>query len=75
MMQKIDEKQAVEQVCERLAARFPEVSAATVRDVVEKARSRLDGPVRIYVPVLVERAARERLATLSGSDAETLALS
>ena len=58
-VQNIDEKRAVEQVCEWLAARFPDMALATVRFEVEQAHSRFDGcPVRHYVPVLVERSAR-----------------
>ena len=64
MVQKIDEKQAVEHVYQRLTARFPGVDPATVRLAVEEALSSLDGPVRNYVPVLVERAARERLTSI-----------
>ena len=65
-MQSIDETQALDQVCERLADRFPAVPAATVRLAVDAAHRKLDGrPVRSYVPVLVERAARETLASAS----------
>ena len=61
----IDERQAVEQVSERLAARFPDVPAAVVRSTVRDEHSKLQGPVRAYVPVLVERAARERLSVIT----------
>jgi hypothetical protein len=58
-VQNIDEARAVEQVYERLTARFPDVALATVRLEVEQTHGRFDRcPVRRYVPVLVERAAR-----------------
>jgi hypothetical protein len=38
---------------------------ATVRAVVQQVHARLDGPVRAYVPLLIEREAKE---TLSGID-------
>jgi hypothetical protein len=69
MVRKIDEKEAVEHVYQRLTARFPGVDPATVRLAVEEALSSLDGPVRNYVPVLVERAARERLTPARGAPA------
>lgn len=72
-MQNIDEKQAVTQVCERLAERFPELPAPTIRLAVDQEHRKLDGrPVRDYVPVLVERAAREALATISGPGTKVL---
>ena len=72
-MQNIDEKQAVAQVCERLAERFPELPAPTIRLTVDQEHRKLDGrPVRDYVPVLVERAAREALATISGPGTKVL---
>jgi len=46
------------------ATRAARVDPATVRLAVEEALSSLDGPVRNYVPVLVERAARERLTSI-----------
>jgi len=73
-MQNIDEKQAVAQVSEQLAARFPDVPVTTVWLTVDQELHKLDGrPVRNYVPVLVERAAREALAALSGTRGKALA--
>jgi hypothetical protein len=60
-----DEALALEHVCEALAARFPTVDEQTVRSVVDEAYAVLDGPVRDYVPLLVERRSRERLAGLT----------
>ena len=64
-MPKIDERQAVEQVTERLSARFPNLPAALVRSTVRDEHARLKGRVRDYVPVLVERAARQRLGMIT----------
>ena len=63
-MQTLDEERAVERVSERLVDRFPDVPEATVRALVNEAHDSLDGPIRAYVPVLVEHAARDRLAHL-----------
>jgi len=68
-MPKLDERQAVEQVTVRLSARFPNLPTTLVRTTVRDEHAKLDGRVRDYVPVLVERAARQRLgmiATLHG---------
>ena len=68
-----NEEHAVEAVEERLRARFPDLAPADVRDVVRHAHAELTGPLRDFVPVLVEHAARERLARRArvrgGSDA------
>ena len=72
-MQNIDEPQALAQVTDRLAARFPDLALDTVRTVIEGEHRKLDGrPVRNYVPVLVERAAREALTTIA-ADSRVLA--
>lgn len=56
------EEQAVQAVEERLRARFPDVDPAVVKDVVHRTHAELTGPVREFVSVLVEHAARNRLA-------------
>lgn len=57
----MDEAAALEQVVAALVARFPSVDPATVRAVVDEVHHSFDGPVRDYVPLLVERAGRDRL--------------
>lgn len=64
-MSEIDERQAVEQVAMRLSARFPDLSTALVSSTVRAEHARLDGRIRNYVPVLVERAARLRLGSIA----------
>ena len=56
------EVRAVEELINRLAARFADVPADTVRQIVNASWDRFTGtPIRDFVPVLVERSARERL--------------
>ena len=52
------ERLAIAAVEERLAARFPDVDAAVVEAAVRLSYAALTGPVRDFVPLLVERAAR-----------------
>ena len=59
------EAEAIESVCARLAQRYPEVDADTVERTVRQIHERLDGPVRDYVPVLVEHMARDELSRMS----------
>ena len=57
-----EEARAVDQVVDRLAARFPDVSRDRVAAVVGEEHLELEGnPIRDFVPVLVEHEARERL--------------
>ena len=60
----MDEATALEQVVQALVARFASVDAETIRSVVDEVHGTFDGPVRDYVPLLVERASRERLRAL-----------
>ena len=56
------ETQALLAVVDRLAKRFPDTQRSVIEDVVADEHSYLDdGPIRDYVPVLVERAAKLRL--------------
>lgn len=56
------EAQALDSVRFRLAERFPEAGQDAVDTAVSAAHAEMTGPVRDYVPVLVERVARDRLA-------------
>lgn len=56
------EQRALANVLERLAARYPTLDRAHVASVIDEELARLDdGPLREYVPALVEHAADERL--------------
>lgn len=61
------EQQALAEVRTRLEERFPELHPDVVAAAVNLAHSELDGPLRDFVPVLVEHTARERLAFLEAS--------
>ncbi len=58
------EEQAIGEVSRRLEVRFPSVPAAMVDAVVSEEYSRFTGPIREFVPLLVERFAGERLTQL-----------
>lgn len=50
-------------VIDRLAERFPDRQRSFIEDVVAEEHGLLDGgPIRDYVPLLVERAAKLRLS-------------
>jgi hypothetical protein len=55
------EAQALAGVRSRLAAQFPDAGEQAVDSAVEAAHAEMTGPVRDFVPVLVERLVRERL--------------
>ena len=56
------EHRALAEVQARLEQRFPHLHPDVVAAAVTVAHQSLDGPVRDFVPVLVEHAARDRLA-------------
>ena len=61
-MDRADEMRALSDVRLRLQEHFPQLDADVVEAAVRLAHSELTGPVRDFVPVLVEHAARDRLA-------------
>jgi hypothetical protein len=57
---------AIKQVGDRLTEGFPSLPADRVATVVHLNHARFDGrPVRDFVPLFVERGARQELAKLS----------
>lgn len=56
------EARAIREVNDRLRARFPDLDPAVVEAAVRVAHAEITGPVREFVPLLVERAARRRLS-------------
>ena len=60
----LDESEAIDQVLDRLTERFPDVPVETVRRTVHQAHEDLDGPVRAFVPLLVEHDARDALKSV-----------
>ena len=50
-------------VVERLTARFPDQQRSVIEEIVAEEHGLLDdGPIRDFIPVLVERAAKIRLS-------------
>jgi hypothetical protein len=66
-----DEMKALAEVQSRLQQQFPHVAAEVVEAAVQVAHSGLTGPIRDFVPLLVEHAARDRLALAGLDDAPT----
>ena len=61
-----NERRAVERVITRLTTGFPDVPPASVRHIVNASWNQFpDPPVRDFVPVLVERNAREQLRRIA----------
>lgn len=60
------EAQALDGVRSRLMGRFPELGEDAVASAVNEAAAEMTGPIRDYVPVLVERNARDRLTGEAG---------
>lgn len=61
-----DEQAAVRGVVERLCQQFPHLDVDTVTRTVHARYHHLDqAPVRDFIPVLVERAAREQLRSVT----------
>ncbi|HEX3285917.1 MAG TPA: hypothetical protein VHT50_14980 [Mycobacterium sp.] len=59
---------AIQQVVDRLTQSYPSMPPDTVTTVVHHNHARFDGrPVRDFVPLFVERGARQELAQLDGS--------
>jgi hypothetical protein len=57
------ESRELNEVVERLLERFPDMQEERVRSVVTEAHKRFAGnPIRDFVPVFVERSARDELS-------------
>ncbi len=66
-MVQASESTAIQQVVDRLKQSYPSVPPDTVTTVVQQTHARFDGlPVRDFVPLFVERGARQELAKLGG---------
>ena len=63
-----DEDRAVAEVAERLLKRFPLQSPDVVKATVAELHQRYDGSrIRDYIPVLVEREARDHLTPVAST--------
>ncbi len=67
-MDRAAERKALAEVQARLEKRFPDLHPDVIAAAVRLAHSELVGPVRDFVPVLVERAARDHLAFAMNDD-------
>lgn len=62
----ISEQRSVEEVIDRLGTKFPDVDRATIQAIVAEEHDAFDGrPVRDFVPVLVEKRAKQRVKALT----------
>ena len=60
-----DELRAVEQVIDRLSAKFAHMPSQRIFEVVDETYHEFDGaPIRDFVPIMVEKSAKDRLAHL-----------
>jgi hypothetical protein len=65
-MIELTEQTIIDQLVDRLSARYPSVPGDKVAEVVNARYARFnDRPIRDYIPLFVERAARSELAQLS----------
>lgn len=66
-MIELTEQTIIDLLVDRLAQKYPTVPADKVAEVVKARYARFDDrPIRDYIPLFVERAARSDLAQLSG---------
>jgi hypothetical protein len=64
-MAAISEQMMVEEVERRLTDKYADVAADRIADIIQRAHARFDhSRIRDFVPLLVERHAREELAGL-----------
>jgi hypothetical protein len=61
------EQAALDQIADRMAVQFPELSAEEIARTIHGRYEQFDGSaIRDFVPVLVERSVREQLAEQRG---------
>lgn len=67
-MNRSEEDRAIAEAAERLIKVFPSLPADVVERAVTESRPEFDGnPIRDFVPLFVERAAKTRLRSLESS--------
>jgi len=73
-MESDDEARALDGVTDSLAERFPHIQRTSIARAVREEHEVFDGsPVRDYIPVLVEHAAKQRLRTTTPAERRYLA--
>lgn len=61
-----NEQRGVDEVIDRLAEKYPGVDRSTIEAIVAEEHEAFDGsPVRDFVPVLVEKRAKQRVKELA----------
>jgi hypothetical protein len=61
-MDRSEENRAIDDVVDRLAQQFPQLPADEVETAIRQTRPEFDeAPIREFIPLFVERAARARL--------------
>jgi hypothetical protein len=66
-MDKTEENRAINEVVDRLAKQFPDVPTENVAEVVQQVQPTFDhAPIRDFVPLFVERDAKQRLKQTAG---------
>lgn len=67
-MNRSEEDRAIAEAAERLIQAFPQLPSETVEQAVAESKPEFDGnPIRDFVPLFVERAAKNRLRTLESA--------
>lgn len=65
-MNRSEEDRAISEAAERLSKTFPGLSRDIIERAVTDSRTEFDGnPIRDFVPLFVERAAKNRLRSLA----------
>jgi hypothetical protein len=73
-MESDEEARALDGVIDRLAERFPHIPRTSIARAVHEEHNLFDGsPVRDYIPVLVEHAAKRRLRPTISAERHSLA--
>ena len=72
-MNQLQEDQGIAKVVDHLVEKFPTLDRIRVEQVVDEAHILLRGnPIRDYVPVLVQRTAKNRLRHMMAGDSAAL---
>ena len=72
-MDQLQENQGIAKVVDHLTEQFPTLGRNRVERVVDEAhRLLLGNPIRDYVPVLVQRTAKDRLRRMMASETAAL---
>jgi hypothetical protein len=66
-LDRAEESRAINEIVDRLVRQFPDVPTDDVADVVQQAQPEFEqAPIRDFVPLFVERTAKQRLRQAAG---------